>query len=154
MSNTVVVNVRCNCGPEIAAERFLQRKRHQGHLDTGASYGEVLARFRKLSRLGPLGIEPRIDVDTSQDPNLATWPEIFAPYSHAASHVVDGTSDGIPRGSLRCFFLNLGVQLPGSDFLRTDEGEFEKKFQFSYTPGGPSTQIFSYPGSRDPLASE
>jgi len=70
LSNAVVVNVRCNCEPEIAAERFLQRKRHPGHLDSGASYGEVLASLQKLSRLGPLGIEPRIDVDTSQDPNL------------------------------------------------------------------------------------
>ncbi len=70
ISNTVVVNVQCTCEPETAAERFLQRKRHPGHLDSGASYGEVLASLRKLSRLGPLGIEPRIDVDTSQDSNL------------------------------------------------------------------------------------
>jgi AAA domain len=70
ISNAVVVNVQCNCKPETAAERFLQRKRHPGHLDSGTSYGQVLAIFRKLSRFGPLGIEPRIDVDTSQDPNL------------------------------------------------------------------------------------
>jgi hypothetical protein len=70
LSNAVVVNVRCNCEPETAAERFLQRKRHRGHLDSGASYGKVLTSLRKISRLGPLGIEPRIDVDTSQDPNL------------------------------------------------------------------------------------
>ncbi len=70
ISNTVVVNVQCNCEPATAAERFFHRKRHPGHLDSGASYGEVLASLRKLSRLDPLGIEPRIDVDTSQDPNL------------------------------------------------------------------------------------
>jgi len=70
LSNVVVVNVWCNCEPETAARRFLQRKRHPGHLDSGASYEEVLANLRKLSRLGALGIEPRIAVDTSQDPNL------------------------------------------------------------------------------------
>jgi AAA domain len=70
VSNAVIVNVQCNCEPETAAERFLQRKRDPGHLDSGSSYKEVLASLRKLSRLGPLGIEPRIDVDTSQDPNF------------------------------------------------------------------------------------
>jgi chloramphenicol 3-O-phosphotransferase len=70
ISNTVVVNVQCKCEPETAAERFPHRKRHPGHLDSGASCEEVLASLRKLSRLGPLGIEPRIEVDTSQDPNL------------------------------------------------------------------------------------
>jgi glucokinase len=70
ISNTAIVNVQCNCEPETAAERFLQRKRHPGHLDSEASHGEVLASLRKLSRLAPLGIKPRIDIDTSQDLNL------------------------------------------------------------------------------------
>ena len=68
--NAIVVNVQCNCEPETAAERFLQRKRHPGHLDAGVSYAELLASFRKLSRLGPLCIGPRIDVDTSHEPDL------------------------------------------------------------------------------------
>jgi cytidylate kinase len=70
LSNAVVVNVWCNCKPETAARRFLQWKRHPGHLDSSASYEEVLASLRKLAGLGPLGIEPRIEVDTSQNPNL------------------------------------------------------------------------------------
>ena len=70
IANAIVVNVQCNCQLEIAAERFLQRRRHPGHLDSGASYGVVLASLRELSRLGPLGIEPRIDVDTSQEPDM------------------------------------------------------------------------------------
>jgi glucokinase len=70
ISNTVIANVQCTCQPELAAARFIQRKRHSGHLDSGASYGDVLARLRELSRLGSLGIEPRIDIDTSQDSSL------------------------------------------------------------------------------------
>jgi hypothetical protein len=65
-----VVNVHCVCDPELAAERFLQRKRHPGHLDSRTSYRELLATFRNLSRLPPLGIGPRIEVDTSQDRNV------------------------------------------------------------------------------------
>jgi hypothetical protein len=65
-----LVHVHCTCAVEVAAERFLQRKRHAGHLDTGASYGEVLSGLQELISLGPLGIEPRIEVDTSQNFNL------------------------------------------------------------------------------------
>src|SRR5437667_11503725 len=36
-----LVNVHCVCEPEIAASRFLQRRRHVGHLDGESSYAEV-----------------------------------------------------------------------------------------------------------------
>ena len=65
-----VVNVHCVCDPEVAAGRFLQRKRHPGHLDSESTYSEVLARLRALERLGPLEIGQRVDVDTSQEPKL------------------------------------------------------------------------------------
>jgi cytidylate kinase len=32
-----LVNIRCACEPEIAASRFLQRRRHPGHLDGASS---------------------------------------------------------------------------------------------------------------------
>ncbi|SPF43112.1 conserved hypothetical protein [Candidatus Sulfopaludibacter sp. SbA4] len=65
-----VVHVQCICPPEVAAERFSRRKRHPGHLDSGASYGEILASFRDLLRLGAVDIQPRIDVDTSKESDL------------------------------------------------------------------------------------
>ncbi len=68
--SAAVVNVHCICDPKLAAERFLERKRHPGHLDGRRSYRELLVTFRNLSRLGPLRIEPRIEVDTSQRRNL------------------------------------------------------------------------------------
>jgi hypothetical protein len=70
LPNAVVVNLWCNCAAETAAERFVQRRRHPGHLDSMASYGDLLASLRKLSGLGPLGIDPRIDVCTAQEPDL------------------------------------------------------------------------------------
>jgi hypothetical protein len=65
-----VVNVRCACELEIAASRFLQRRRHPVHLDGESSFEEVLVSLRKLTQLPPLDIGQRIDVDTSQEPNL------------------------------------------------------------------------------------
>ena len=66
-----VVNVHCACKLEVATSRFLQRRRHPGHLDGESSFADVLVSLQKLSQLPPLGIGQRIDVDTSQEPNLA-----------------------------------------------------------------------------------
>lgn len=66
-----VVNVHCVCDLDIAANRFLQRRRHPGHLDGGSSPAEVRASLRQLTQLPPLDIGPRIEIDTSHEPNLA-----------------------------------------------------------------------------------
>lgn len=65
-----VLNVHCACELEVAANRFLQRRRHPGHLDGDASPAEVLASLRELTKLPPLDIGRRIDVDTSREPDL------------------------------------------------------------------------------------
>ena len=65
-----LVNVHCVCEPEIAASRFLQRRRHAGHRDGDSTYAQVLASFLSLTRLAPLDIAPQIDIDTSQEPSL------------------------------------------------------------------------------------
>jgi hypothetical protein len=65
-----IVNVHCVCEPEVAAERFLQRDRHPGHLDGQASYAEVLTGFRELARSGPIGSWQPVLVDTSVEPDL------------------------------------------------------------------------------------
>jgi predicted kinase len=66
----LVVKVHCACALEVAANRFLQRRRHPGHLDGESSSAEILASLRQLTQLPPLDIGQRIDVDTSQEPNL------------------------------------------------------------------------------------
>ena len=65
-----LVNIHCACAPEVAASRFLQRRRHPGHLDLHSSDADVLASLQRLSQLAPLDIALRIDVDTSQEPEL------------------------------------------------------------------------------------
>ncbi|HYL97864.1 MAG TPA: hypothetical protein VEZ90_02835 [Blastocatellia bacterium] len=62
-----IVNVHCVCAPETAAVRFLQRKRHPGHLDARTSSEELLTNFRRIAGLGTLNISNRIEVDTSQE---------------------------------------------------------------------------------------
>jgi len=65
-----VVHLHCQCAVEIAAERFCRRKRHPGHLDGEKSRAETLEGLQQLSRLAPLEIGYRIDVETSRPPEL------------------------------------------------------------------------------------
>jgi glucokinase len=66
-----VVNVHCKCPAELSASRFAHRKRHPGHLDHQRSEPEILASIRKVASFGMLDLGPRIEVDTSQAPDLA-----------------------------------------------------------------------------------
>lgn len=59
-----VVEVHCACSPKVAAERFSARKRHNGHIDRDKRGDELIADFERLAALGPLGLEPLINVDT------------------------------------------------------------------------------------------
>jgi predicted kinase len=65
-----VVNVHCECPIEVAADRFVRRKRHPGHLDGEKSHAEVLRSISGVASLGKLDIVSLIDVDTSQTPKL------------------------------------------------------------------------------------
>jgi hypothetical protein len=67
-----IVNLHCQCALEIAAERFCRRNRHPGHLDGEKSAAETLQSFQTLSRLAPLDIGHRIEVETSGTPELDT----------------------------------------------------------------------------------
>jgi adenylylsulfate kinase-like enzyme len=60
-----VVEVYCACGPKMAAQRFLGRKRHAGHLDHQKRQEEVVEDFVRMEALGPLGIGVLIQVGTS-----------------------------------------------------------------------------------------
>jgi len=60
-----VVEVYCECTPETAAERFLARQRHKGHLDDRKRTDEVVAGFVRWAAFGPLGVGALIRVDTS-----------------------------------------------------------------------------------------
>ncbi len=70
-----LIHINCECSPEIAAERFVNRKRHAGHRD-----GDSIARRDPREYLSnaqaaepsTLDIGTRIDLDTSQTIDLNT----------------------------------------------------------------------------------
>lgn len=59
-----LVEVYCESTPKAAAERFLGRKRHPGHLDDLRSYEELLAQLTEATRLGPLNVGRLVSVNT------------------------------------------------------------------------------------------
>ena len=66
----LVVHIRCTCPTQVAAQRFLQRTRHSGHLDHERDPSAILMELDQLSQLPPINIEPRIDVDTTGVPDV------------------------------------------------------------------------------------
>jgi len=64
-----VAEVHCPCEPEVAAERFVGRRRHPGHLDGQASYDEVLRSLRAIPR-SAIEIGQQLVIDTSREPDL------------------------------------------------------------------------------------
>ncbi len=70
-----LVEAHCRCAPEIAARRFLERKRHPGHLDSRWSEAELIESFRR-SDLGPLFPNLAIEIDTSRPPSLDLLEEL------------------------------------------------------------------------------
>jgi len=65
-----VVEAHCVCPPTVAAERFAARKRHGGHLDRDKRSDDLVADFEHLAALGPLGLGPLVNVDTSGEVDL------------------------------------------------------------------------------------
>jgi len=61
-----VIELHCVCSPHIAAERFLSRRRHAGHLDHLKSLDDILPGFQQHAALGPLGLGQVVTVNTEQ----------------------------------------------------------------------------------------
>jgi adenylate kinase family enzyme len=66
-----VAEIYCSCDPEIAVQRFLDRKRHGAHGDANANPVDLRTQFRILSDLGPIGLDRHMTVDTSSAVDLA-----------------------------------------------------------------------------------
>jgi len=59
------VEVLCCCDPEVAATRFMERKRHVGHHDSKWNYASLVAQSRTVMQGLPLGVGALIEIDTS-----------------------------------------------------------------------------------------
>jgi hypothetical protein len=68
-----LVHLRCQCPPAVAAARYHERRRHEGHLDADRDLADVLRSLETLERLPPLSLDPSIAVDTSVAPD---WREV------------------------------------------------------------------------------
>jgi len=64
------VEIHCVCDPQLAAQRFLNRSRHPGHLDREKGIEDLLSAFQELAALGPLGIGRLLQVDTTTEVDL------------------------------------------------------------------------------------
>ena len=67
-----LIELHCICPAKVAAERFLSRKRHEGHLDHLKTHDQVLESFQRFAIHGPLGIGRLIQVDTENDVELSS----------------------------------------------------------------------------------
>jgi AAA domain len=65
-----LVNVHCKCDADVAVERFIRRNRHVGHLDNKKLRADIMSDVRAVADLGPLNIGRRVDVDTTEAPEL------------------------------------------------------------------------------------
>jgi len=91
-----LIEIHCLCDPRIAAERFLARRRHKGHLDGGKSYPELLASFEDQASLGPLGVGRLVQVSTDGEVDLgAVLAELMATSEFDAVEMVRKIRDDL-----------------------------------------------------------
>jgi hypothetical protein len=62
----LLIEVHCACRPEVAAARFLARKRHPGHCDERHSEATLVGAFVEQAELGPLGVGALVEVNSER----------------------------------------------------------------------------------------
>ena len=67
---TRVIQVHCRCSPEVAAQRFIHRRRHPGHADKLRSGDGVLQWMRNYATHLPLELGLLIEIDTHRNSNI------------------------------------------------------------------------------------
>jgi gluconate kinase len=79
-----IIEVFCRCDRDIAVDRFLNRKRHPGHMDHLKNRSMLQEQFANLAGTWPLGHGDLIEVDTSNIVNIDSlverirviWPHV------------------------------------------------------------------------------
>ena len=93
-----VVGLHCVCPPEVAADRFLTRQRHRGHLDAQRDPAEVRATFAALAQLEAPRCPQSVVVDTDAEYAVAA---VVAELHDAFRQVlprIPATADPLDRG--------------------------------------------------------
>jgi thymidylate kinase len=60
-----IIEILCHCDLEVALDRFLNRKRHPGHMDRLRDRSSLQNQFENLLANWPLGFGRLIEIDTS-----------------------------------------------------------------------------------------
>lgn len=66
-----VIEVHIDCPPDLAAARFVRRRRHPGHLDGRWDERTLREAFARHARLGPLGLGVCIEAAADGDASFA-----------------------------------------------------------------------------------
>jgi len=66
---TPIVEVHCRCHVDTAVDRFLDRQRHPGHLDSVRMRSSLLTEFSNFDAR-PLGVGPVVDCDNEFEVNV------------------------------------------------------------------------------------
>ncbi len=61
-----VLELHCACAPSVAAQRFVDRQRHAGHLDGTRPRESLITEFADHATAGALGIGPLLTVRTDR----------------------------------------------------------------------------------------
>lgn len=67
-----LIEVHCVCSVTTATERFLNRKRHPGHMDAVRSTSEIRRKMEKWALGLPLGFDAMVEIDTEADVSTET----------------------------------------------------------------------------------
>jgi glucokinase len=72
-----LVEVYCECAPDLAVARFCERKRHPGHMDGRWSRASLAAQLATAAQLGPLNIGALVKVDSERPVDFAVlWKNV------------------------------------------------------------------------------
>jgi hypothetical protein len=93
-----LVEVYCESTPRAAAERFLSRKRHPGHMDERWAYEELLAQLTEAARLGPLNVGPLVSVNAYEPVDFGGLWERVQNASRASNYGLHGTAASRSEG--------------------------------------------------------
>lgn len=64
-----LIELHCACPTDLTLQRFRDRSRHPGHLDTARDTAGLQIKFDEYAARGPLGVGPVIVVDTATMPD-------------------------------------------------------------------------------------
>jgi hypothetical protein len=67
----LLIEVHCPCGPDAAAQNFVNRRRHPGHLDSLRSPDDVLTSMQSLAPGYPLGLGTTINASSCGPDQIA-----------------------------------------------------------------------------------